>query len=223
MTSTTLIEEITKLSTEVQNQITANKKKLKDEVDIIDKTINILNTKISKQADTITELQRRVLDKTVQFEQTGAIEHKQEKEKLQRALSAAQVEQNKLLEQNSVLENEIKMLQEEYSKTNTENLMKLEQIKRSLRAITGMMQGNYKYIKTKLSDINSKLQTLSDGPVLRLPGGIVPLEITEDVEAGVENDEEVEVENDEEVEVEDDEEVEVEDEEKVEIEDDEEV
>jgi hypothetical protein len=229
MTSTTLIEEITKLSTEVQNQITANKKNLKDEVDIIDKTINILNTKISKQADTITELQRRVLDKTAQFEQTGAIEHKQEKEKLQRALSAAQVEQNKLLEQNSVLENEIKMLQEEYSKTNTENLMKLEQIKRSLRAITGMMQGNYKDIKTKLSDINSKLQTLSDGPVLRLPGGIVPLEITEDVEVKddeeveLEDDEEVKLENDEEVEVKDDEEVEVEDEEEVEIEDEEEV
>ena len=229
MTSTTLIEEITKLSNEVQTQIIANKKNLKDEVDIIDKTINILNTKISKQADTITELQRRILDKTVQFEQTGSIEHKQEKEKMQRALNAAQAEQNKLLEQNSVLENEIKRLQEDYSNTNTENLMKLEQIKSSLKTVTGMMKGNYKDIKTRLSTINSNLQTLSEGPVLSLPDGIVPLEITgsveleDDEEVELEDDEEVEIEGDEEVELEDDEEVELEDDEEVELEDDEEV
>ena len=221
MTSTTLIEEITKLSNEVQTQIIANKKNLKDEVDIIDKTINILNAKISKQADTITELQSRILDKTVQFEQTGSIEHKQEKEKMQRALNAAQAEQNNLLEQNSVLENEIKRLQEDYSNTNTENLMKLEQIKSSLKAVTGMMTSNYKHIKTRLSTINTNLQTLSEGPVIRLPTGIVPLEITESVE--VEGDEEVELEGDEEVELEGDEEVELEDDEEVELEDDEEV
>ena len=230
MTSADLIGEINNLASDAVTKINTKRAMISQEIAGLEDMVTSVNSKINDQNETIKDLRRQLLDKSVEAQsvpEEDSSKVMRDKQLLQTALATARREQQSLVSQNTNLQARLKELESNFKGINDENLQKLQEIKSTLKMMTKNIENNADQLKTKIGDINDNMKTLLEGPVAVGGGEVIPLEISppEDVEEPeVETEEEPEVETVEEPEVEtDEEEPEVEtDEEEPEVETDEE-
>ena len=226
MTSTDLIGEINNLASDAVTKINTKRAMISQEISGLEDMVTSINGKINDQNETIKDLRRQLLDKSVQAQSATGEESSQatrDKQVLQTALATARREQQSLVAQNTNLQARLQELESNFKGVNDENLQKLQQIKSTLKMMTKTIENNADELKTKIGGINDDMKTLLEGPVAVGGGEVIPLEISppEDVE----DEPEVETDDEEEPEVETDEEepeVETDDEEEPEVETDEE-
>ena len=205
MTSADLIGEINNLASDAVTKINTKRAMISQEIAGLEDMVTSVNSKINDQNETIKDLRRQLLDKSVEAQsvpEEDSSKVMRDKQLLQTALATARREQQSLVSQNTNLQARLKELESNFKGINDENLQKLQEIKSTLKMMTKNIENNADQLKTKIGDINDNMKTLLEGPVAVGGGEVIPLEISppEDVEEPeVETDEEEpEVETDEE-------------------------